>query len=34
LIHMVLLLPLRVVALFSLRDNSWGTRTQVEAATT
>lgn len=30
LIHMVLLLPLRIVALFSLRDNSWGTREQVE----
>jgi hyaluronan synthase len=34
LIHMVLLLPLRVVALISLRDNSWGTRSQVEVATT
>jgi hyaluronan synthase len=33
LIHMVLLLPLRVVALFSLRDNSWGTREQVEVTT-
>lgn len=33
LIHMVLLLPLRIVALFSLRDNSWGTREQVEVTT-
>lgn len=30
LIHMVVLLPLRVVALVTLRDNSWGTRNQVE----
>jgi hyaluronan synthase len=30
LVHMILLLPLRVVALCTLRDNSWGTRTQVE----
>jgi hyaluronan synthase len=36
LVHMVLLLPLRLVALLTLRDNSWGTRAQVEvrAATT
>ena len=25
-IHMTLLLPLRIVALATLRDNSWGTR--------
>lgn len=30
LVHMVLLLPLRLVALLTLRDNSWGTRSQVE----
>jgi hyaluronan synthase len=30
LVHMVLLLPLRLVALLTLRDNSWGTRAQVE----
>lgn len=30
LVHMVLLLPLRLVALVTLRDNSWGTRAQVE----
>ena len=30
LIHMTLLLPLRVVALLTLRDNKWGTRKQVE----
>jgi len=30
LVHMVLLLPLRLAALFTLRDNSWGTRAQVE----
>jgi hyaluronan synthase len=30
LIHIVLLLPLRLVAVFTLRDNSWGTRKQVE----
>jgi hyaluronan synthase len=30
LVHIVLLLPLRVVAVFTLRDNSWGTRAQVE----
>lgn len=30
LIHMVLLLPLRVVALCTLADTSWGTRSQVE----
>jgi hyaluronan synthase len=30
LIHMTLLLPLRLVALLTLRDNSWGTRTTVE----
>lgn len=34
LIHMVLLLPLRVVALLTLRDNSWGTREQVEVTAT
>lgn len=34
LIHMVLLLPLRIVALLSLGDNSWGTRKEVEVATT
>lgn len=32
-IHMILLLPLRVVALCSLRDNSWGTRAEVEVTT-
>lgn len=30
LVHMVLLLPLRLMALLTLRDNSWGTRAQVE----
>lgn len=30
LIHMTLLLPLRVVALATLRDNTWGTRKSVE----
>lgn len=30
LVHMVLLLPLRLVALLTLRDNSWGTRVEVE----
>ncbi len=30
LIHMTLLLPLRLVALLTLRDNSWGTRKAVE----
>jgi hyaluronan synthase len=30
LIHMTLLLPLRVVALATLRDNKWGTRKSVE----
>ena len=30
LIHMTLLLPLRVVALLTLRDNGWGTRNAVE----
>lgn len=30
LIHMTLLLPLRLVALLTLRDNSWGTRKTVE----
>lgn len=30
LMHMILLLPLRLVALLTLWDNSWGTRTQVE----
>jgi hyaluronan synthase len=30
LIHMTVLLPLRLVALLTLRDNSWGTRTTVE----
>lgn len=30
LVHMVLLLPLRLVAILTLRDNSWGTRVQVE----
>jgi len=30
LIHMTLLLPLRVVALLTLRDNGWGTRNTVE----
>jgi hyaluronan synthase len=30
LIHMTLLLPLRLIALLTLRDNSWGTRTTVE----
>jgi hyaluronan synthase len=30
LLHMTLLLPLRVVALATLRDNGWGTRTTVE----
>jgi hyaluronan synthase len=30
LIHMTLLLPLRVVALLTLRDNGWGTRKTVE----
>jgi hyaluronan synthase len=30
LIHMTLLLPLRLVALVTLRDNSWGTRKSVE----
>lgn len=30
LIHMTLLLPLRVVALLTLRDNKWGTRKKVE----
>lgn len=30
LVHIVLLLPLRLVAVFTLRDNSWGTRTEVE----
>ncbi len=29
-IHMTLLLPLRVVALLTLRDNGWGTRKSVE----
>jgi hyaluronan synthase len=29
-IHMTVLLPLRVVALLTLRDNGWGTRTTVE----
>jgi hyaluronan synthase len=33
LIHIVLLLPLRFVAVFTLRDNSWGTRSQVEVTT-
>jgi hyaluronan synthase len=32
LIHMTLLLPLRLVALLTLRDNSWGTRKTVEVA--
>ena len=32
LIHMTLLLPLRVVALLTLRDNSWGTRKTVEVS--
>jgi hyaluronan synthase len=32
LIHMTLLLPLRVVALLTLRDNSWGTRRTVEVS--
>jgi hyaluronan synthase len=30
LIHMTLLLPLRVIALLTLRDNAWGTRKTVE----
>jgi hyaluronan synthase len=30
LIHMTLLLPLRVIALLTLRDNGWGTRKTVE----
>ncbi|HVB45065.1 MAG TPA: glycosyltransferase family 2 protein [Streptosporangiaceae bacterium] len=30
LVHIVLLLPLRLVAVCTLRDNSWGTRSQVE----
>jgi hyaluronan synthase len=30
LIHMTLLLPLRLVALLTLRDNSWGTRATIE----
>jgi hyaluronan synthase len=29
-IHMTLLLPLRIVALLTLKDNSWGTRKKVE----
>lgn len=33
LIHMTLLLPLRLVALLTLRDNSWGTRKTVEVTT-
>ncbi|MBO0806909.1 MAG: glycosyltransferase [Actinobacteria bacterium] len=33
LIHMTLLLPLRVVALLTLRDNTWGTRKEVEVTT-
>jgi len=33
LIHMTLLLPLRLIALATLRNNSWGTRKQVEAST-
>jgi hyaluronan synthase len=32
LIHMTLLLPLRLVALLTLRDNKWGTRASVETA--
>ncbi|HET9894681.1 MAG TPA: glycosyltransferase [Streptosporangiaceae bacterium] len=34
LIHMILLLPLRIVALMTLRDNSWGTRKTVEVRAT
>jgi hyaluronan synthase len=34
LIHMILLLPLRLVAILTLRDNSWGTRTTVEVRAT
>ncbi len=33
LIHMTLLLPLRVIALLTLRDNGWGTRKTVEVST-
>jgi len=34
LVHMILLLPLRLVAVMTLRDNSWGTRTTVEVRAT
>jgi hyaluronan synthase len=34
LVHMILLLPLRLVAVLTLRDNSWGTRTTVEVRAT
>ncbi len=34
LIHMILLLPLRLIAIMTLRDNSWGTRTTVEVRAT
>ncbi len=34
LVHMILLLPLRLVAIMTLRDNSWGTRTTVEVRAT
>ena len=30
LVHMILLLPLRLIAIMTLRDNSWGTRATVE----
>ncbi len=34
LVHMILLLPLRLVAIATLRDNSWGTRATVEVRAT